>query len=213
MKKLFSHHKYQAFYITCLAFIPLIFILSHSNNLFKTQIKNEDSFSLAIKQFIYSNPTKETQELKTIAKQQTPKITKAHQLPKKQKPTKPSHTLTASSQKLKTFKTNNTSNAYAQNSPLKQDQNNLSLLKQIQKAIQQAQIYPKQARKMRMQGIVKVEFLWTKNKGLEDLKIIQSSGYDLLDKSALKSIRKASLYFPYYESDLRIVLPIAYELS
>ncbi len=48
---------------------------------------------------------------------------------------------------------------------------------------------------MRMQGTVKVEFLWKENKTLADLKIIESSGYDLLDKSALESIRKASLNF------------------
>ncbi|MBM0637261.1 energy transducer TonB [Campylobacter sp. VicNov18] len=211
MKKLFSHHKYQAFYIACLAFMPLILILLHSNNLFKTQIKKEDSFALAIKQFIHSNPTKEIQNLKTITKQETPKITKTHQLPKKAKIPAPSHPLISSTQNPKAFKPSNASNT--QNISLKQEQNNPSLLKQIQQAIQQAQIYPKQARKMRMQGIVKVEFLWTKNKGLKDLKIIQSSGYDLLDKSALKSIRKASLYFPYYENDLKIILPIAYELS
>lgn len=32
---------------------------------------------------------------------------------------------------------------------------------------------------MRMQGTVKVEFLWKENKTLADLKIIESSGYDL----------------------------------
>lgn len=66
---------------------------------------------------------------------------------------------------------------------------------------------------MRMQGTVKVEFLWKENKTLADLKIIESSGYDLLDKSALESIRKASLNFPYYNRDLRITLPIIYDFK
>lgn len=66
---------------------------------------------------------------------------------------------------------------------------------------------------MRMQGTVKVEFLWKENKTLADLKIIESSGYDLLDKSALESIRKASLNFPHYNGDLRITLPIIYDFK
>lgn len=73
--------------------------------------------------------------------------------------------------------------------------------------------YPRQARRMRMQGVVEVEFLWKENKNLAELKIIQSSGHNLLDKSALESIRKASAFFTYYQSDLRIVLPIMYNLK
>ncbi|HIC9334170.1 TPA: energy transducer TonB [Campylobacter jejuni] len=45
------------------------------------------------------------------------------------------------------------------------------------------------------------------------LKIIEISGYDLLDKSALESIRKASLNFPHYNGDLRITLPIIYDFK
>lgn len=33
---------------------------------------------------------------------------------------------------------------------------------------------------MRMQGTVKVEFLWKENKTLADLKIIEISGYDFV---------------------------------
>lgn len=96
---------------------------------------------------------------------------------------------------------------------LTQGKDNHPVLKEIQKAIQQAQFYPRQAKKMRMQGTVKVEFLWKENKTLADLKIIESSGYDLLDKSALESIRKASLNFPHYNGDLRITLPIIYDFK
>ena len=64
-----------------------------------------------------------------------------------------------------------------------------------------------------MSGVVKVEFIWKSDKTLADLKIIQSSGYTLLDKSALESIRKASLNFPSYERNLKITLPISYEIK
>ncbi|HDV7335143.1 TPA: energy transducer TonB, partial [Campylobacter jejuni] len=50
MKTLFLNHKYQASYITFIVFIPLLFVIFHSNDFFKMEIKNEDSFSLAIKQ-------------------------------------------------------------------------------------------------------------------------------------------------------------------
>lgn len=48
---------------------------------------------------------------------------------------------------------------------------------------------------MRMQGTVKVEFLWKENKTLADLKIIKSSGYDLLDKKCFRKYKKSFFKF------------------
>ncbi len=66
MKTLFLNHKYQASYITFIVFIPLLFVIFHSNDFFKMEIKNEDSFSLAIKQFTQTNPTNETKPTESI---------------------------------------------------------------------------------------------------------------------------------------------------
>lgn len=72
---------------------------------------------------------------------------------------------------------------------------NSELLKEIKSAIDEALIYPRQARKMRMSGEVLVEFTWTKEKKLENLKILKPSKYDFLNKSALETIRIASKNF------------------
>ncbi|HDZ4992046.1 TPA: energy transducer TonB [Campylobacter jejuni] len=214
MKTLFLNHKYQASYITFIVFIPLLFVIFHSNDFFKMEIKNEDSFSLAIKQFTQTNPTNETKPTESIIEpikpKPQPKVIK--KTPEKiQKKVKkipphpiPNKTPIAPTQEVKTFTKTTDTNVKPKIT---------LLLKEIQKAIQQAQFYPRQAKKMRMQGTVKVEFLWKENKTLADLKIIESSGYDLLDKSALESIRKASFKFSTYNGDLRITLPIIYDFK
>lgn len=74
-------------------------------------------------------------------------------------------------------------------------------------------IYPRQARKMRMSGEVLVEFTWTKEKKLENLKILKPSKYDFLNKSALETIRIASKKFPQYEKTFHIKIPLVYKLS
>ncbi|ECL3059203.1 hypothetical protein FST54_02790 [Campylobacter jejuni] len=66
MKTLFLNHKYQASYITFIVFIPLLFVIFYSNDFFKMEIKNEDSFSLAIKQFTQTNPTNETKPTESV---------------------------------------------------------------------------------------------------------------------------------------------------
>lgn len=73
MKTLFLNHKYQASYITFIVFIPLLFVIFHSNDFFKMEIKNEDSFSLAIKQFTQTNPTNETKPTESIIEPIKPK--------------------------------------------------------------------------------------------------------------------------------------------
>ncbi|BDL72067.1 hypothetical protein THJ050_07630 [Campylobacter jejuni] len=67
------NHKYQASYITFIVFIPLLFVIFHSNDFFKMEIKNEDSFSLAIKQFTQTNPTNETKPTESIIEPIKPK--------------------------------------------------------------------------------------------------------------------------------------------
>lgn len=79
MKTLFLNHKYQASYITFIVFIPLLFVIFHSNDFFKMEIKNEDSFSLAIKQFTQTNPTNETKPesiIEPIKPKPQPKVIK-----------------------------------------------------------------------------------------------------------------------------------------
>ncbi|EAI8513958.1 TonB family protein [Campylobacter upsaliensis] len=184
MKNALLNTKVQASYITFLAFLPLFFTLIYTHSLFNTQINKEESLELAMKYFIQNE---------------------SYLAPKKQALT-PKQSSKIAPSKTQAKPLNETAS-------LTPKQSEESTLNKIQEAIQKAQIYPPIAQKKRMSGVVKVEFMWMSDKTLADLKIVQSSGYTLLDKSALESIRKASLNFPSYERNLKITLPISYEIK
>ncbi|ELX4820675.1 energy transducer TonB [Campylobacter upsaliensis] len=206
MKNALLNTKAQASYITFLAFLPLLFTLIYTHSLFKTQINKEESLELAMKYFI-QNESYLAPEKQALTSKQSSKIA-----PKKSQ-SKTSAKTSAKPLNERIENLNLKSNESTKSSILSSKQSEESALNKIQEAIQKAQIYPLIAQKKRMSGVVKVEFMWMSDKTLADLKIIQSSGYTLLDKSALESIRKASLNFPSYERNLKITLPISYEIK
>ncbi|CAG9468996.1 periplasmic protein TonB [Campylobacter upsaliensis] len=202
MKNALLNTKVQASYITFLAFLPLLFTLIYTHSLFKTQINKEESLELAMKYFI-QNESYLAPEKQALTSKQSPKIA----------PKKSQSKTSAKPLNERIENSNLKSNESTKSSILSSKQSEEVALNKIQEAIQKAQIYPLIAQKKRMSGVVKVEFMWMSDKTLADLKIIQSSGYTLLDKSALESIRKASLNFPSYERNLKITLPISYEIK
>ncbi|EAJ7103076.1 energy transducer TonB [Campylobacter upsaliensis] len=202
MKNALLNTKVQASYITFLAFLPLLFTLIYTHSLFKTQINKEESLELAMKYFI-QNESYLAPEKQALTSKQSSKIA----------PKKSQSKTSAKPLNERIENSNLKSNESTKSSILSSKQSEESTLNKIQEAIQKAQIYPLIAQKKRMSGVVKVEFMWMSDKTLADLKIIQSSGYTLLDKSALESIRKASLNFPSYERNLKITLPISYEIK
>ncbi|EAI4326495.1 energy transducer TonB [Campylobacter upsaliensis] len=202
MKNALLNTKVQASYITFLAFLPLLFTLIYTHSLFKTQINKEESLELAMKYFI-QNESYLVPEKQALTSKQSSKIA----------PKKSQSKTSAKPLNERIENSNLKSNESTKSSILSSKQSEESALNKIQEAIQKAQIYPLIAQKKRMSGVVKVEFMWMSDKTLADLKIIQSSGYTLLDKSALESIRKASLNFPSYERNLKITLPISYEIK
>ncbi|EJP6544943.1 energy transducer TonB [Campylobacter upsaliensis] len=202
MKNALLNTKVQASYITFLAFLPLLFTLIYTHSLFKTQINKEESLELAMKYFI-QNESYLAPEKQALTPKQSSKIA----------PKKSQSKTSAKPLNERIENSNLKSNESTKSSILSSKQSEESALNKIQEAIQKAQIYPLIAQKKRMSGVVKVEFMWMSDKTLADLKIIQSSGYTLLDKSALESIRKASLNFPSYERNLKITLPISYEIK
>ncbi|EGB2777573.1 energy transducer TonB [Campylobacter upsaliensis] len=210
MKNALLNTKAQASYITFLAFLPLLFALIYTHSLFNTQINKEESLELAMKYFIqnesYLTPKQSSKiaPKKPLAK--APSKTKAKPLNEMANLTPKQSSKIAPSKKTQAKSLNETAS-------LTPKQSEESTLNKIQEAIQKAQIYPPIAQKKRMIGVVKVEFMWMSDKTLADLKIVQSSGYTLLDKSALESIRKASLNFPSHERNLKITLPISYEIK
>lgn len=202
MKNALLNTKVQASYITFLAFLPLLFTLIYTHSLFKTQINKEESLELAMKYFI-QNESYLAPEKQALTSKQSSKIA----------PKKSQSKTSAKPLNERIENSNLKSNESTKSSILSSKQSEESALNKIQEAIQKAQIYPPIAQKKRMSGVVKVEFMWMSDKTLADLKIVQSSGYTLLDKSALESIRKASLNFPSYERNLKITLPISYEIK
>ncbi|EAJ7128879.1 energy transducer TonB [Campylobacter upsaliensis] len=202
MKNALLNTKVQASYITFLAFLPLLFTLIYTHSLFKTQINKEESLELAMKYFI-QNESYLAPEKQALTPKQSSKIA----------PKKSQSKTSAKPLNERIENSNLKSNESTKSSILSSKQSEELALNKIQEAIQKAQIYPLIAQKKRMSGVVKVEFMWMSDKTLADLKIIQSSGYTLLDKSALESIRKASLNFPSYERNLKITLPISYEIK
>jgi TonB family protein len=88
--------------------------------------------------------------------------------------------------------------------------NSSSPLKAIRAAIEKAKSYPLLARKKRIEGTTITVFT-INNKGFpEDIKIKQSSGYEILDLAAIKIITKAA---PFPEVNGEIIVPIIFKLT
>ncbi|MCR2122090.1 energy transducer TonB [Campylobacter upsaliensis] len=224
MKNALLNTKAQASYITFLVFLPLLFTLIYTYSLFKTQINKEESFELKMSYFtpkdnhlVSEKQTLDPKQSFKIAQKDNHLVSEKQTLDPKQSfkiaPKKSQSKTSAKPLNERIENSNLKSNESTKNSILSSKQSEEIALNKIREAIQKAQIYPLIAQKKRMSGVVKVEFIWKSDKTLADLKIIQSSGYTLLDKSALESIRKASLNFPSYERNLKITLPISYEIK
>jgi TonB family protein len=92
----------------------------------------------------------------------------------------------------------------------KRDFRNTDLLSAIRSSIEKAKTYPLIARKRGIEGTVLVSFR-INGKGLpQDVKIVNSSGYQILDEEVPKMLRKAS---PFPELNGEIVIPITFKLS
>ncbi|MEE9445153.1 MAG: energy transducer TonB [Cocleimonas sp.] len=87
----------------------------------------------------------------------------------------------------------------------------------IRQLIEQRKVYPRRAKRRKMQGVVKVAFSVNKSGVVSKLRIHQSSGSKLLDKSALEAVKKAGR-FPALPAGinkqfLSYIIPIAYRLK
>ncbi|EEP3708034.1 energy transducer TonB [Campylobacter jejuni] len=233
MRMFISNHKNQSSLITLFVFTPLFFVFLYSKNFLHIQpndVIKENKFNMAIKHFVQnSSDIKPTQPTQTIQepsniqpKEPVQEIIKKPK-PRKEKPIiKPKKIIPPANAKAISQSKKDTSSQQ----PIAQQQtpqtnsyqsvsltSNSELLKEIKSAIDEALIYPRQARKMRMSGEVLVEFTWTKNKKLENLKILKPSKYDFLNKSALETIYIASKKFPQYEKTFHIKIPLIYKLN
>ncbi|AFV97875.1 MULTISPECIES: energy transducer TonB [unclassified Sulfuricurvum] len=73
--------------------------------------------------------------------------------------------------------------------------------------------YPSQAVRLKQEGAVKVTFRLKQNGDVEDIRIMGSSGYELLDDDAMALVQKVSEYFPQPPQTVRITVPLNYALK
>jgi protein TonB len=81
----------------------------------------------------------------------------------------------------------------------------------IKDIIQKNITYPDTARRNGWMGKVKVSFVIKNNGRAKDIKVIQSSGFRILDKSAKEAVSRSSP-FPHPPAEARIIIPILYTL-
>ncbi|QYH02905.1 energy transducer TonB [Campylobacter lari] len=217
MKTFINNHKNQSFFITLFLFLPLFFAFIYTKSFLHIQHSSskEEKFNIAIKQFLQDSPKVKTEQPKQE------KIKKPEQIkekgiiqPKKTNTLSNTKAINQLNEKIKPQKTI----AQEKNTPTTSQEsisltNNNELLKEIKQAIDEALIFPRQAKKMRMSGEILVEFTWTKDKNLLNLKILKPSKYKLLNDSALETIRIASKNFPQYEKTFHIRIPLIYKIN
>ncbi|ECQ7706828.1 energy transducer TonB, partial [Campylobacter lari] len=175
----------------------------------------EEKFNIAIKQFLQDSPkvkTKQPKQEKIKKPEQTKE--KAIMQPKKTNTLTNTNTINQLNEKIKPQKTI----AQEKNTPITSQEsisltNNNEFLKEVKQAIDEVLIFPRQAKKMRMSGEILVEFTWTKDKNLLNLKILKPSKYKLLNDSALETIHIASKNFPQYEKTFHIRIPLIYKIN
>ena len=205
----------QAFALTCLVFLPLLLLFVSFSKPFKIEMKGQDAISLAMAQFVASGefvapklaPTPSPkQDKKTLKKERKQAINSGAQ-EKKETKEQEEQNLGGGAQ---------VANAQpAQIGTLAYGKDDNPFLREIKAAIDKAarETYPRQAVKMRLSGRVWLEFVWLTNKELKDVRILKSSGYEILDDNILKAVVRASNEFPTYEKNVRIQLPFHYNLK
>ncbi|HEX5711543.1 MAG TPA: energy transducer TonB [Sulfuricurvum sp.] len=72
--------------------------------------------------------------------------------------------------------------------------------------------YPKMAQKLRMQGDVRIAFSLNSDGSVENIKVVESSGFEILDEDARELIEKMAGRFPKPSKSVRISVPLSYVL-
>lgn len=73
--------------------------------------------------------------------------------------------------------------------------------------------YPPHAVRLKQEGDVKVSFRLRQNGEVEEIRIVGSSGYEILDDDAVALIQKSAAYFPKPPKTVRITVPLNYSLK
>lgn len=73
--------------------------------------------------------------------------------------------------------------------------------------------YPSMAVRLKQEGSVRVSFRLKENGSVEDIRIVNGSGFELLDQDAITLIEKTASYFPKPPKPIRITVPLNYSLK
>ncbi len=100
---------------------------------------------------------------------------------------------------------------YTKHLPVDENEEYIKLNKaKVREAIAKYQVYPPLAKKLGLEGICVISFKLYPNGGINETKIIKSSGFSILDKSALKSLEDAAPELPKPNKPVVIIIPIEY---
>ncbi len=72
--------------------------------------------------------------------------------------------------------------------------------------------YPYEAGRLRLEGVNRIEFYLHPNGNISDLKLVSSSGYQILDKNSLHTINISYKDYPYPQHRLKIIFLIHYRI-
>ncbi len=85
-------------------------------------------------------------------------------------------------------------------------------LGEIRSLLLQNMKYPKNAQRLKMQGEVRISFTLGTDGSVENVKVVESSGFEILDEDAVALIEKTATKFPKPNKSVRISVPISYVL-
>ena len=88
----------------------------------------------------------------------------------------------------------------------------LNYQKAVKEKIEDCRRYPYWARKQGFEGTVHLKFTILSTGGVKDIKIIKSSGFNILDKEAISTVKRASPFPPIPEKINRSTLTIEVSL-
>jgi len=72
--------------------------------------------------------------------------------------------------------------------------------------------YPRNAQRLKMQGEVRVSFRLKSNGSVENIEVLQSSGFEILDEDAKALIKNTAPQFPKPSKSVHLSVPLAYLL-
>lgn len=90
-----------------------------------------------------------------------------------------------------------------QNSSGQDESNILRYNEAVKELINKSKKYPASAKKRMMEGIVHISFIVGSNGRLSSITLLKTSGYDILDKAAIDTIRNSSP-FPAFGSYIKL---------